>query len=46
MPYVEHIRFHRNGRQIAFTGKAEKDKCEVWVMENFLPESTAGERGQ
>ncbi len=39
---LEHIRFHPDGRRIAFTGKPEGDKCEVWVMENFLPESTAG----
>ena len=38
MAYLDHIRFHPNGRQITFTGKAEGDKIEVWVMENFLPE--------
>jgi beta-lactamase regulating signal transducer with metallopeptidase domain/Tol biopolymer transport system component len=39
MPYLDHVRFHPDGRQIAFTGKVGKDKCEVWVMENFLPEA-------
>ncbi|MGB2862742.1 MAG: hypothetical protein WBC05_05385 [Sedimentisphaerales bacterium] len=38
MAYLDHIRFHPNGRQITFTGKAEGDKIEVWVMENFLPQ--------
>jgi len=36
---VDHISFHPNGRQIAFRGKREPDKREVWVLENFLPES-------
>jgi len=29
------VRFHRDGRRIAFT--AGQDKSEVWVLENFLP---------
>jgi len=37
MPYLSHVRFRPDGRQVAFTGKVGKDKCEVWVMENFLP---------
>jgi Tol biopolymer transport system component len=37
MAYLDHVRFHPNGRQITFMGKAEGDKIEVWVMENFLP---------
>jgi len=37
MPYLAHIRFHPDGRQIAFVGKPEGDKSEVWVLENFLP---------
>jgi hypothetical protein len=42
MPYLGHIRFHPDGQQIAFTGRVGKDKCEVWVMENFLPEFATG----
>jgi Tol biopolymer transport system component len=37
MGYVNHVRFHPDGRRIAFTARAE-GKIEVWVMENFLPE--------
>jgi len=35
------IRFHPDGRQIALTGGVGEGKIEVWVIENFLPESTA-----
>lgn len=31
-----HLRFHPDGRRIAFTGS--RSGAEVWVMENFLPE--------
>lgn len=34
-----HLRFHPDGRQIAFT--AGRFEVEVWAMENFLPEPTA-----
>ena len=37
MAFLNHVRFHPDGRQITFTSSAE-DKIEVWVMENFLPE--------
>ncbi|MCH7557539.1 MAG: PD40 domain-containing protein [Planctomycetes bacterium] len=40
MPSLNHVRFHPDGRRITFTARAE-GKIEVWVMENFLPESTA-----
>jgi len=36
-----HVRFHPDGRQITFTARTKgESKIEVWVMENFLPEST------
>ncbi len=35
MGWVRDLRFHPDGRRIAFT--AGQDKSEVWVMENFLP---------
>jgi Tol biopolymer transport system component len=35
-----HLRLHPDGRWIAFT--AGRTKRDLWVMENFLPESTAG----
>jgi Tol biopolymer transport system component len=37
MPYLGHVRFHPDGRQITFMGETQKEKAEVWVMENFLP---------
>jgi Tol biopolymer transport system component len=37
MPYLGHVRFHPDGRQITFMGETQKEKVEVWVMENFLP---------
>jgi hypothetical protein len=40
---MTHLRVHPDGRQIVFTGQIHPGKSEVWVMENFLPESTAGE---
>ncbi|MHC4511144.1 MAG: M56 family metallopeptidase, partial [Planctomycetota bacterium] len=33
-----HVRFHPDGRRITFTAGAN-GKSEVWVMENFLPET-------
>jgi Tol biopolymer transport system component len=36
MRYVNHVRFHPDGRQITFTARA-KGKIEVWAIENFLP---------
>jgi len=43
MRYVNHVRFHPDGRQITFTATARAQrKSEVWAIENFLPESTAG----
>lgn len=35
MDWLREIRFHPDGRHIAFT--AGQNKSEVWVMENFLP---------
>jgi beta-lactamase regulating signal transducer with metallopeptidase domain/WD40 repeat protein len=46
MPYLDHVRFHPDGRKIAFTGKADEDKTEVWVMENFLPVDVASAAGK
>ncbi len=39
MEWLREIRFHADGRRIAFT--AGSNKSEVWVMENFLPELKA-----
>ncbi len=39
MDYLREVRFHPDGRQIAFT--AGFYSSEVWVMENFLPVSRA-----
>ncbi|MGD8501640.1 MAG: M56 family metallopeptidase, partial [Phycisphaerales bacterium] len=39
MPYLDHVRFHPDGRKTTFTGESQKEKVEVWVMENFLPEA-------
>jgi Tol biopolymer transport system component len=42
MPYLDHVRFHPDGRRITFTARAKgKIKSEVWVMENFLPTAVA-----
>lgn len=39
VPYVFDLRFHPDGRRIAFAGG--EAKAEVWVLENFLPTLTA-----
>jgi Tol biopolymer transport system component len=38
MKRIAHLRVHPDGRQVAFD--VEGQKLELWVMENFLPEST------
>ena len=38
-----HLRFHPDGRRVTFCANPQGEKSEVWVMENFLPESKAGE---
>ncbi|MEE8325432.1 MAG: tetratricopeptide repeat protein [candidate division NC10 bacterium] len=40
---VSHLSLHPDGRRIAFTRPEPGGGSEVWVMENFLPESKAGE---
>ncbi len=40
MEKIEHLSIHPDGRRIAFTGPGSGHNG-VWVMENFLPESTA-----
>jgi Tol biopolymer transport system component len=40
MEQLSDLRIHPDGRRIAFV--AGRHKAEVWVMENFLPESRAG----
>jgi len=40
---VSQFSLHPNGRRVAFTRHEPGGGEEVWVMENFLPESTAGE---
>jgi len=37
MAFLNHVRFHPDGRRITFASRAE-GKIEVWVMENFLPQ--------
>ena len=37
------VRMHPDGRRIAFASR-ERDKFEVWVMENFLPTGEGNER--
>lgn len=37
MSNLMHLRFHPDGRRIAFTAMTQPEKAEVWVMENFLP---------
>jgi Tol biopolymer transport system component len=44
MPYLGHVRFHPDARQITFMGATQKEKAEVWVMENFLPTGEGNER--
>jgi Tol biopolymer transport system component len=39
---VSHLSLHPDGRRIAFTRPEPNAGGEVWVMENFLPESKAG----
>jgi Tol biopolymer transport system component len=39
---VDHLSLHPDGRRIAFTRPEPGGGSEVWVMENFLPKSTAG----
>jgi Tol biopolymer transport system component len=41
MDEPKNLRVHPDGRQIAFSGIQEM--CELWVMENFLPQSEASE---
>jgi Tol biopolymer transport system component len=36
IPELLHLRVHPQGRRIAFTARAQQQKVEVWVMENFL----------
>jgi Tol biopolymer transport system component len=38
---VDHMSLHPDGQRIAFTRPEPGGGGEVWVMENFLPESTA-----
>jgi Tol biopolymer transport system component len=40
---VNHVSLHPDGRRIAFTQPESGGDGEVWVMENFLPESKASE---
>ncbi len=40
---VNNFALHPDGRRIAFTRREPGGGGEVWVMENFLPESKAGE---
>jgi len=42
MKKMESLSIHPDGRRIAFTGPGPRPGAEVWVMENFLPTSTAG----
>ena len=39
--HTDHIRFHPHGREIAFVGKREPDKRDIWVLENFLSPSAS-----
>jgi Tol biopolymer transport system component len=41
-----HLRFHPDGRRITFMGEMQKEKSEVWVMENFLPVDFASAAGK
>jgi len=38
MSHLMHMRFHPDGRHIAFTASVQPEKRELWVMKNFLPE--------
>ena len=33
---------HPDGQRIMFEGRGSGNEAEVWVLENFLPEATAG----
>lgn len=46
MDYVRHISFHPDGRHLAFSASAGRNKAEVWVMENFLPTLKAARQGR
>jgi len=37
MSHLMHMRFHPDGRRIAFTASVQPEKRELWVMKNFLP---------
>ena len=37
MSHLMHIRFHPDGRRIAFTASTQPQKSELWVMKNFIP---------
>jgi Tol biopolymer transport system component len=37
MSHLMHLRFHPDGRHIAFTASVQPEKRELWVMKNFLP---------
>jgi Tol biopolymer transport system component len=37
MSNLMHMRFHPDGRRIAFTASIQPEKRELWVMKNFLP---------
>ena len=41
MGRIEHLSIHPDGRRIAFTGPGPSPGAKVWVMEDFLPKSTA-----
>lgn len=36
MSHLMHMRFHPDGRRIAFTASVQPEKRELWVMKNFL----------
>jgi Tol biopolymer transport system component len=37
LSHLMHMRFHPDGRHIAFTASTQPEKRELWVMKNFLP---------
>jgi len=42
-PGIWNLRIHPDGRRILFSGQLHPDNNELWALENFLPESTAGD---
>ncbi len=40
---IGHLRIHPDGQRVLFSGHRHPSKYELWALENFLPESTAGE---